>query len=320
MEVRRAVARIDDAMVGTDVWRELCASLDSAIPGPGSMIYDWRDEATVGRMVTTLDVNDVWITTVRSALPRFRLYNPSSRSTDHRAGRPLNLDQTLRNRASAVEFRERLCEPAYINDYVRATIWDRDRFVAWVGTFRARGERVRDDDRAKLRLLVPRVRAVIRAEGILRGAHRDVLALIDVLPQPVFLVDERGALLHANLRARTLWPARPTWLRGAPTRISPGLAHVVRAPLRDLRAWLVLPSRDDAAGLRLALPGALVSTADALARGLTDKEIAEATLRPFATVRTYVERLYRHLGVQHRVRAARVLWRAGFGGDDDDEQ
>ena len=49
------------------------------------------------------------------------------------------------------------------------------------------------------------------------------------------------------------------------------------------------------------LPPSLARVADAVARGLSDKEIAAEIGAPLATVRTYVRRVYSRLGVHSRV-------------------
>jgi DNA-binding NarL/FixJ family response regulator len=54
-----------------------------------------------------------------------------------------------------------------------------------------------------------------------------------------------------------------------------------------------------------ALPPKLAAVADGVTRGLTDKQIADELGAPLATVRTYVQRVYRRLGVHSRIELAR---------------
>lgn len=61
-----------------------------------------------------------------------------------------------------------------------------------------------------------------------------------------------------------------------------------------------------------ALPPSLARVADEIARGLTDKEIAQTLGMSVATVRTYVQRIYARLGVHSRVELARA-WRPPSG-------
>ncbi len=57
------------------------------------------------------------------------------------------------------------------------------------------------------------------------------------------------------------------------------------------------------------LPPSLRAVAELVAAGLGDKEIAAELSVPLATVRTYVARCYRRLGLRSRVELARWVWR-----------
>ena len=75
---------------------------------------------------------------------------------------------------------------------------------------------------------------------------------------------------------------------------------------------------------RTELPPSLQRIVELVVRGLSNREIAEETGRSLATVRVYVARIYRHLGVRGRVdlaRAARLSdARASTAPPSDDEQ
>lgn len=208
-------------------------------------------------------------------------------------------------------FRETLCSPLGVYDHLRVTLWERGRFVAWCGSFRGPRERFTDGDRRAMRSLIPQIRAVLATERLIRGERRDLGAVVDALPDPAFLVGSSGLLLHANQTARRMWHVRPSWLNTRNVHaIDPEQAHVARVGLNGMKVWLVLPrGGDEGVPSQAPLPASLVDIARGIVDGLSDKEIAERTGRPLRTVRTYVERLYRRLGVGSRVQAVRALWR-----------
>jgi DNA-binding NarL/FixJ family response regulator len=71
------------------------------------------------------------------------------------------------------------------------------------------------------------------------------------------------------------------------------------------RVELALVMCSEACRDRTSLTPTLTRVADAIARGLSDKEIAVLLDLELATVRTYVRRVYARLGVHNRVQLTR---------------
>jgi DNA-binding CsgD family transcriptional regulator len=139
--------------------------------------------------------------------------------------------------------------------------------------------------------------------------------VVDMFREAAFLVDARGAPLHANDAARLAYAAPPSWLGSA-------LSEGPRSSFPDCRimqlagapeVYLVIPCPSlqpnlEATARPRGLPPSLERIANLLAQGLPDKDIARELELPLATVRTYVARIYRKLGVSRRGELVR-RWR-----------
>jgi DNA-binding CsgD family transcriptional regulator len=141
--------------------------------------------------------------------------------------------------------------------------------------------------------------------------------LVEMFDEPVFLVTPAGDLVHANRAATSRYPEPPAWLPRTVALTDTGDAEEP-PPCRvsDIetgdgdRLYLVIPERGSSPdpGLSLAeLPPSLRRVARLLADGLSDKEIAEACGLSFATVRTYVTRIFKRMGVHNRTELAARL-------------
>ncbi len=132
------------------------------------------------------------------------------------------------------------------------------------------------------------------------GAPPAGAATFDLLDEPVFLVDERGAVEFANRAARMAFRDPPPWLEDAVSHDKSDWtvpARVGRLSSADGSLFVVIPH----AGAPLPdLPPSLDRIARLLCRGLSDKEIAQQTDLTLTTVRTYVRRLYQRAGVHSR--------------------
>jgi DNA-binding CsgD family transcriptional regulator len=142
--------------------------------------------------------------------------------------------------------------------------------------------------------------------------------VVDMFREPAFLVDAQGATVYANDAARIAYAAPPSWL-GAALSDGPRSSFPESRIMElgggagDAKVYLVIPcpSLSPALQAAAASPGlspALERIASLLARGLADKDIATELALPLATVRTYVTRIYRRLGVSRRAEFVRH-WR-----------
>jgi hypothetical protein len=142
--------------------------------------------------------------------------------------------------------------------------------------------------------------------------------LLEMFDEPVFLVTRSGDLVHANQAAAKRYPQPPAWL--AQTVAVTDTGRAVEAPqcrVTDIETgdggwlYLVIPEQAISTGPAPTideLPPSLRPVARLLAQGLSDKEIAEACELSFATVRTYVTRIFKRMGVHSRAELA-ARWR-----------
>lgn len=148
----------------------------------------------------------------------------------------------------------------------------------------------------------------------------DLRAIIDTLPRAALIVTDLGQVVHANEPAKGLLAERPSWLEVfaeegpdaaaareylsiTPIEVGPRKLWIVVPEQRERRADAPLEKKRRTSGENDpldALPPSLREVADQVVLGLTDKEIAEKTGRPYATVRTYVSKTFKKLGVHSR--------------------
>ncbi len=144
-----------------------------------------------------------------------------------------------------------------------------------------------------------------------RVAVSALAAVLDAFDAPACLLAPCGTVLHANEAARAERIELPRDLLERPAAAGPGFTL---RPIEVMgRSFTVVVVRPEAAARKPAEPTAprgdegwglspsLARVADLAVRGLSDKEIAQATGHSLATVRVYVSRIYRHLGVHNRV-------------------
>ncbi len=117
--------------------------------------------------------------------------------------------------------------------------------------------------------------------------------MLDAFDTPALVVTPRGGIAYANRAARRATSSCADLRTGPSTRRT---RILVDGRPHDL---LVLhPGARGGPPDPPSLPPSLTRVATLLSRGLTDKEIAEETDLSLATVRTYVSRVYRRLGVR----------------------
>ncbi|MFW5921226.1 MAG: LuxR C-terminal-related transcriptional regulator, partial [Polyangiales bacterium] len=151
--------------------------------------------------------------------------------------------------------------------------------------------------------------------------------VLDQFDQPAYLCTGVGEVQYANRSAREHAPSPPSWLLqrvangdgddGAGPRAGVSGAQLVR--LDQGLTLVVMPARtaspddappDNGESPLHGLPPRLARVAELVAAGLTDQEIADHMGLTHKTVRTYVSRIYRRLGVSNRVMLTRLLVRA----------
>jgi len=145
--------------------------------------------------------------------------------------------------------------------------------------------------------------------------------VLDQFDQPAYLCTRRGEVRFANRVARRRAPSLPSWLldrvrsrNGANGRSDASDPHQPQLVSLDGGLTLVvLPAAEEAdapsADALASLPPRLSHVAELVAAGLTDAEIADHMGLTHKTVRTYVTRIYKRLGVSNRVMLTRLLIR-----------
>ncbi len=145
---------------------------------------------------------------------------------------------------------------------------------------------------------------------------------IDLFEEPAFLLSRTGVLVFANQSARKAFATAPSWLpavvSSTESPVTP-LCRVQRVQAQGGSLYLVVPMPELQPSERpdprasIELPPSLDGVASLLAEGLSDKEIARRSGRSLATVRTYVTRIFRKVGVNSRGEFIR-LWSSRAAG------
>jgi len=158
--------------------------------------------------------------------------------------------------------------------------------------------------------------------GIPRGdinAAGQVAGVMDAFSEAAFLVDDQGKFVFANHAARREFPSLPAWLPEVVSLDNRELQQLCRTTrvtqesASGRSVYLVVPCRElvppstPDPRQQVQLPPSLARIGRLLAHGKSDKEIANEAGLPLATVRTYVTRIFRRVGVHSRGEFIR-LW------------
>lgn len=230
------------------------------------------------------------------------LYDPVRRDTF--SDRPVSLAPLIRSTPVHVDpltLVDGVLHPNGLFRQMRMVLYQAGRARLFVGLYRDRaGERFGEADHASMFALRPSLMEwarVARAIGTAPLGDGALVTTLGAIDQPALLL-RRGRVVHANpLGARRLAHVRD-WLRASPR--DPAFATVV--PLRPggLELELVLPREARSWNLASDLSPALVPVAEAMAEGLSDKEIAARLQLPLRTARTYAQRVLTRLRVSDR--------------------
>lgn len=313
--MKDARSLLESAMCLPDPWEGVARALDRALPGRGAMLYRWASPERIGRVAHTLATRSGWDALgdtkmrIEGIWPQLQIAG-AFRST----GGPRILREVLRSADIAEEYRSAVLSPLDIRDQLRVVVQTpASAQQVWVGVFRAPRERpYSGEDAQVLRMLLPEVRRVLAAESIAQGPDGridPVLQVLNALPRPALLVDGLGTVVHANPAARE--SGSTSSLSGVrPARLPAHVAQVTRLEMNGRSIWLVLPVvLGEPQTIFASLPPSLREIARFVAMGLSDKEVAARSGRPLSTVRTYVERSFRALGVNSRAELVALAWR-----------
>lgn len=192
-------------------------------------------------------------------------------------------------------------------DQLRALICDGGTLLSWVGAFRRKpfGER----EQKLLQSLVRPLRNRLRLEQQLQRSallERGLLAALELIPSPAYLLSKAGKVELANRAAQALPGAPdPNGALRVAIRGFPAYSLVIRTPPRaDLIARLA------SARLRWRLSSREVEVLHCLALGDANKTIAEKLRRAEVTVERHVTALLRKSGADSRTALLAQLWTA----------
>jgi hypothetical protein len=216
------------------------------------------------------------------------------------ADRPVNLS-TLANDFEKIEPLHQLLSHAGLHHQLRVVTYDSKQSLAgYFGIYLPKSERPYDlAEHRRFHAVVPLLRrwlATARFLGVAPLEETGLTSALEANAQPSYLVRDDGVVVFANRAGRML----PLAAREVASQGRAGRSVRLSLPAQTLRL-VTLPAAADAPRLGLqALPQALAPVADALSRGLSDKDIARELGMPLATARTYVQRVFRKLRVSSR--------------------
>lgn len=256
------------------------------------------------------------------AARRFKMYDPNAPGAD--ANRVVTGDELrARDPDNWDRFDDTYLRPLGLGDQLRALVTDDDgKLMSFVGVLTSRRRRAEQHQVDTFERLLRPVSERLRTWRMLAEISPDrsaILELVDELARPAFVVSEDGHVLFANLAARFVHEcSRPLLPIGHLTQqSSPGLRKI---PLSDgpRRIYVCLPQTNGIelerigalAAVHWGLPPRLHATAAKLIAGHPDKQIAEETGLSHTTIRTYVQQIYRHVGVGSRTAVVREALRA----------
>ncbi len=218
--------------------------------------------------------------------------------------------------AGLAQARSRFWGPNQVYWQLRVALYDGPLLVGMVAALRERrsGE-FDEDDVASLQAASEPLHDVFATSHVLGAVQRNATLLcpvLDAFDEPAFLVSAGGSVVHANRAARSAYSELPPWVSSS-VRRNAQVRPFVRAVPIELDGKTLFLVRPTGRALPAkptsidALPPYLGPVARRVALGLGDKEIAAELDMPLATVRTYVTRCLRGLGLTNR----RQLMQAG---------
>ncbi len=247
-----------------------------------------------------------------STMCSMRMYK--LRGRDPFAGLPVSLGALFESVPAPSDNPETLLHVLWSNGFyhqMRMVLYESQRIALYVGVYRTKGQSpfTLEDHALMLAARVDllawyQAAKLVDQRPLGDGALGDI---VDSFTEPMVLV-VKGRVMHASPRARAFL---------APTRIRAKLDEMLRArPVKVLRVnsqntqLVRLEEPEDHATSALSLnlrslPPALWAIATDVAKGMSDKEIAERRGHSLTTIRTYVSRIYDRLGVHSRRELAR---------------
>lgn len=305
--VRRAEERLARAWLDEMPWARVLDALGELVPGEMVGMTSGLVEGVPYWGISASSEGyqkDLPSFVDKAAARRYRQY--SRPGTGAFANRPVTFDDlaaSMQDRHRARAHLDAIYPTEEVTDQLRVAFVRSGRHLGWVGVGRHSYGTFSVDERDRVRALAPHLERWIRdaaalgLEPVPSGAGLPVASL-DVFDE-VALVLRGDRIVFANRAGRRIadgsLPSPQSLRRHASftCRFGGGdgaTYELVRLP------ELTGPDDDPWS----ALPPSLRAVARLAAEGLADKEIADALGRPLSTVRTYMRRVFRRLGVNSR--------------------
>lgn len=227
---------------------------------------------------------------------------------DRTANRAVSTAELYRDDRDALDAYRAALEPVApgIGHHARVAIYEHGRMSGWYGALRGRDDAEYDtSELLALQALLPIVRprmAVMRMLERQSPTADFVTSVLDTLPQRARLVDDAGRKIHGNALddAHEEESSPPTTVVSVLVDERP---HAV-----ELRPpTFAQPSSSS----NTEISASMMQVAEAWARGEHVQTIALRTGLTVASVRTYVKRVYRKLGVSSRTQLVPLLFANG---------
>jgi len=321
--IHRARLRLRELWTAPHAYANVAAIARELVPSAEHAVaYDVGQLGELGECGHTFDATGTGWTALSSAtdgIRRFRQF--STTGPDPYANRTVTTKQLFRGREEELEgIRGQVWKKLGQHSQLRIAFYDKERFQALVAVLK--GPCTAHDFAAGEASSLEAVKVDLRnaltaaqALGPVPASRHAIARTLDAFEQPAFLTLGTGAIVHANTAARASYPRTPRWLPTAVRNpaILASLAAVTRIEYEARSLFLVIPRQPPVASAtpRPSLPPSLARVAALAAEGLSDKEISDALDIPLATVRTYMQRTYRTLGVHSRVELCRIWSKRG---------
>jgi len=317
---REVMKRLDAIWQADDKHQALAQAMAGAVSGAATVVYDWGPGDDVRVVGHTFDFDVRQSPWVRRNLGRsYRAYDPRD-PVNAPNGFMLGTELARRWPVSWHALRDHFLTTHRLRDQLRAIVFERGQFLAYCGLF-AHDDRAQfhAGEAAVLNALLPALRdrlLVLRAWRSGDGQLTTLDRVLDAFDEPAFLLSEHGTVVHANRSARAVHRSLPSWLRSC-TKAEPPSHMLRRVSLEIGGALMILAversSRVDPNdsvranwAVRWGLAPQLARVAALVMAGQTDREIALRVGLSYATVRTYVARIYARVGVSSRVELLRA--------------
>ncbi len=285
----------------------------------GELDVDFGHCAGGGPMDHLMREARAFVRGARGALTAYRLPSPAPSERN-----------TIFNSAEKAA-RERYLSSPFVQEFfpklgfrgqeqIRVLICDGPRLLTWLGAFRSQAFGEREAERLKM-LIEPLAKRLALEEKLgrltLRGAALDVA--MEALGAPAFILDKRGAVVHANEAGRALPPeerveiverARTGRLPAEFSLLSISAEGIPPHALLVQRRGLSTEQRLASFAKRWVLTPRQVQVVGRIVEGRSNKEIAAALGIQEKTVEIHTTNTFRKVGVGSRSELVAAFWSA----------